>query len=515
MAAALVALLTLAMMVAVEISPQWRQPTQMLVQQLQVASLMVAIAVGGLAISRWYLTSDAPALWVGIALLLYGVIRLGAAELAPFVLAEWDWSQWLAWLRPASQVVMVVLLARATKVVPVASDVSALRLTFLTAILLAGTAALFLAVPALATLVDGGESNPARGYVTVNQLGLMPFAFTALAGTFTWQGYRRRRWLFAWLGLMLFTLALAHVTRVVAPPPLEAGLLGTELLRLVGLLFALYGATWEILYTYSDSSSRLARSEYTAMTAQERILQGQALAEERAHEARSALAAIEGATRTLEHYRDRLPAETQAALSTAVSGEIRRLQRLVTAEETPPERTPFSLAESLSPLVASERARDVEVDVDVPGDLDVIGSPSSTEQVLQALFDNARRYAPGTPVTVRASREDAWIVLRVEDRGPGVPPDQREAVFRRGVRGDHALDVPGNGLGLYVAAKLMRDQHAELWVDERAGGGASFAIALPAAEDDASTSTEDAVQRLQQAGEVIEGSGFSASNRGD
>src|SRR3712207_6129192 len=130
--------------------------------------------------------------------------------------------------------------------------------------------------------------------------------------------------------------------------------------------------------TLFRSSSRVAQSEFRALTADEKIRSAQAAAEERAHEARSALAAIEGATRTLEHYRDRLPQETQAALSTAISGEIRRLQRLVSVEESTGEITEFSLAESLAPIVASERARGVAVDVRVPGHLNVIGRAGAT-----------------------------------------------------------------------------------------------------------------------------------------
>jgi len=366
--------------------------------------------------------------------------------------------------------------------------------------------------PPVATFIDGAQAAAPRQYGVVNDLGIVPYAWTAIGITFAIQGARRRRWLFAWLGLALLCLALGDVARVLAPPPISAGLLSKEVLRLLGMLLALHGATREILYTYRDSSTRLARSEYTAMSAEERIREGQAAAEERAHEARSALAAIEGATRTLEHYRDRLPQETQAALSTAISGEIRRLQRLVSVEESSGEIAEFSLAESLAPIVASERARGVLVDVRVAGDLNVVGRASATEQVIQTLFDNARRYAPGSRMTVRAERDDGWVVLRIEDRGPGVPPEQREAIFQRGVRGDNASDIAGSGLGLYVAAKLMQDQGAELWVDDRPGGGASFAMALTAGSSDR---PEETVERLEQSRQVSDGGGLSATRRRD
>jgi signal transduction histidine kinase len=461
-----------------QVSSTWEQQARQLIQMLQTASFLVAIAVAAIAVSRWYLTSDAPALWIGVAFALYAVVRLGVAELLPLVMTGDGVAVLAGWVRPASQVLLIALLVRAVTMVPVASDITGPRLTLLAAVALVGLAAVMNLAPGVASVIDGAPSQAPRDYGLGSTVGIVPIAFLALAIAYTWRGYERRRWLFGWLGLALLSLAAGDAIRVIAPPPIEAGLLGKELLRLTGLLLVLNGATREILYTYRDSSTRLARSEYTAMTAQERIRVDQALAEERAHEARSALAAIEGATKTLEHYRDRLPPETQAALSTAVSGEIRRLQRLVSIDEAHADVQPFSLARTLAPVVASERARGVMVDVEVPTDLSAVGRTDAVEQVLQTLFDNARRYAPGSAVTVRAEQEGQWVVLRVEDRGPGVPADQRESIFRRGVRGDSAGDVPGSGLGLYVAATLMRDQSGRLWVDERPGGGASFAVAL-------------------------------------
>lgn len=480
---------------------------------LQVASFMVAIAVGGLAFSRWYLTSDAPALWISVALLVYGLARLLVAELLPLVVQGPDFDAFASWLRPAAQVVVILLLIRAATITPVLTRVSGPRLIGGALVLLGLLALVLRFVPPLASLIDGAQAVAPRRYGAVNELGLGPFLLPIVAVAFTWHGWRRRRWLFAWLALLLVCITAGDVLRVTVPPPVEAGLLAKEIMRLLGLLLALIGATREILYAYRDSSTRLAQSEYVAMTAEERIRMGQAAAEERAHEARSALAAIEGATRTLEHYRDRLPPETQEALSTAVSGEIRRLQRLVSVENPESEMAPFSLAESLAPIVASERARGVLVDLRVPGHLNVIGRASATEQVMQTLFDNARRYAPDSRMTVRAEEDDGWVILRIEDRGPGVPPEQREAIFRRGVRGDNAPDVAGSGLGLYVAAKLMQEQGAELWVDERPGGGASFALALPTA--DASGGAEVTIDRFEKRDQVTDAGGFSASRRRD
>jgi two-component system sensor histidine kinase TctE len=102
-------------------------------------------------------------------------------------------------------------------------------------------------------------------------------------------------------------------------------------------------------------------------------------------------------------------------------------------------------------------------------------------QVLRNLLDNARLYAPGSPVDIRAEQRDEWVVLLVEDQGPGVPLPVRKAVFERGRRGPAAEGTQGSGLGLYVASRLMHEQGGDLWVTDRTGGGASFVMSLPAA----------------------------------
>ena len=507
-AAVLVVALTALFSSAPMVSPAAAEETLRLLQLLQMASFLIAVIVGGLALGRWYLTGDMPALWIGAAMLTYGVGRLAVAELAPMVAGPGSGMGWVEWLRPATQLVVVGLLIRAATVVPISARISGPRVAV---VAVGGIAALGIAlrfVPAAAALVDGtagATGTPGASY----GFGVMPATFIALATAFTVQAKRRRRWLFAWLGLLCAALALGEVVRVVAPPPTAAGLLGLETLRLVGLLLALFGGVREILFTYRDSSVRLAQSEYTALTAQERIRAGQAEAEERAHEARSALAAIEGATRTLEHYRDRLPPETQAALSTAVTGEIRRLQRLVSIEQAADPIGEFDVRACLDPVIESERARGAVIEEAVPANLAARGRSGATAQVVQTLFDNARIYAPGTTLTVRVDVEERMAVIRVQDGGPGVPEDERETIFERGRRGRAAGPRPGTGIGLYVAAQLMNDQGGRLWVEDGPGGGASFALAVPLA-----SGAQESVDRVDQAPQIVEERSLRSVDRG-
>lgn len=142
--------------------------------------------------------------------------------------------------------------------------------------------------------------------------------------------------------------------------------------------------------------------------------------------------------------------------------------------------TDFAVAAALASTVTGARARGAGILVDIDEHLHAFGRPSDTGEVVQNLIQNARRYAPGSPVAIRAVREGDRVLVRVEDRGPGVAADVREAIFRRGVRGQHADGVAGSGLGLYVSGQLMREQGGDLWLEDRPGGGAAFVLALPA-----------------------------------
>jgi signal transduction histidine kinase len=284
------------------------------------------------------------------------------------------------------------------------------------------------------------------------------------------RGLRRGHWLFVSFALLLLALGLASVG-------MESDL-GPWAVRLVGLGLALRGALRQLLLDYRDQSASLLSARVSLASAQDRIQASRRRAEEQAHEARSALAAIDGASSTLERYRDRLPPDTRAQLMTAVKGEIRRLQRLVDPAAEPVAA--FEVARVVGPLVAAERARGTLVEERIPARLHAVGRREATADIVRSLLDNARRYAPG-PVVLRAETQPGRVVLRVEDRGPGVAPAERTMILTRGGRGRAARGTPGSGLGLALALELAREQDGDLWVEDREGGGASFALALPAA----------------------------------
>jgi signal transduction histidine kinase len=137
----------------------------------------------------------------------------------------------------------------------------------------------------------------------------------------------------------------------------------------------------------------------------------------------------------------------------------------------------LALNASFEPLTMVPVKRALRLVIDGKAEI-VEADQGRLRQVLHNLLQNARRYAGGN-VTIGAHLQDECVVLRVEDDGPGIPPDERQTIFSRGLRGITAGTEPGSGLGLYISAKLMHAQGGELTVEDSASGGACFVVVLP------------------------------------
>jgi len=102
------------------------------------------------------------------------------------------------------------------------------------------------------------------------------------------------------------------------------------------------------------------------------------------------------------------------------------------------------------------------------------------EQVLVNLLDNAAKYSPpGAPVEINVSCHNNEVLLRISDRGPGIPPDELEHVFDK----FHRVTIPGRvkglGLGLSICKGIVEAHEGRVWAENRAGGGSVFNVALP------------------------------------
>ena len=109
-----------------------------------------------------------------------------------------------------------------------------------------------------------------------------------------------------------------------------------------------------------------------------------------------------------------------------------------------------------------------------------------TLRILGNLIDNALRYSPDDGVVhVTAAREQEWIAMRVVDRGPGVPEEERDRIFEAFYRPRRQTpDAGSSGLGLSIAQRLAELQAGSVCYEPRPGGGSIFTVRLPAVDLD-------------------------------
>jgi signal transduction histidine kinase len=229
-----------------------------------------------------------------------------------------------------------------------------------------------------------------------------------------------------------------------------------------------------------------------AQALQDRIEQDGRFASDVSHELRSPLMTLAASIEVLGNQRDDLPERAQAALDLMVA-DVDRFQQLVEdlleisrfdAGVARLELEEVHLAELVMQAVSHSS------DVDVPVELDaalagvvVHADKRRIVRVIANLLDNARKYGDGA-TSVGLRRVDDGIQIAVEDRGPGVPEEDRQLVFHRFSRGISAGrrgSTDGMGLGLALVAEHVNLHGGKVWVEDRGDGeeGARFVVELP------------------------------------
>lgn len=205
----------------------------------------------------------------------------------------------------------------------------------------------------------------------------------------------------------------------------------------------------------------------------------QSLLANASHELRSPLARLKMAVSMLE---DAAPAQ-RAALRREIHTNIGELDALVEEVLLASRLDASATMEAQQPVallaVAAEEAARVGAVVDGQ-DLMVTGDERLLRRAARNLLENAQRYGGGE-ITVSVLRNTGQVLLRVCDRGPGVPEPFRERIFEPFFRlPGHAERAGGVGLGLALVRQIAHRHGGQVHCLPREGGGSCFELSLPA-----------------------------------
>ena len=245
--------------------------------------------------------------------------------------------------------------------------------------------------------------------------------------------------------------------------------------RLVGSINRMLDRNQESLAARTEAEARVTR-----------------FAAEASHELRTPLATIAGYSEVYLSGASTDPVSVEKQM-TRINGEATRLGRLVESmltitrldNEVSLETEPVDLAEVARAAIADaiHGSPDAEPSMELFGSETVMvnGEEDSLYRMFANLLANAQVHAPGADVAVTVEATGGDAVVTVVDNGPGMPPHVADNAFDRFYRGSPTSDsgTRTTGLGLSIAAGIVKAHDGTIELDTTQGEGATFTIRLP------------------------------------
>jgi two-component system sensor histidine kinase ChvG len=250
----------------------------------------------------------------------------------------------------------------------------------------------------------------------------------------------------------------------------------------------------------TDEIGLLARAvSDMSQSLRQRIDNIEAFAADVTHELKNPLASLRSAVDGLDRVED---PELRSRLTAVAREDVVRLDRLINdiseAARTDAELAratfePVDLGPLIEQLAASWETRRDKGDARIAfarprkESAVVMGKADRLARAISAIIDNAVSFSPRSGlVEIAATHVGDQILVRIDDEGPGVPPEAREAIFNRfhSVRPEGENFGRHSGLGLAIAEAIVKGHDGEIDVQDRddAPSGARFTIRLPAAD---------------------------------
>lgn len=208
------------------------------------------------------------------------------------------------------------------------------------------------------------------------------------------------------------------------------------------------------------------------------------------HELRTPLAAVAAAVEIIQRRRDQLPPQVTEAFA-VLSAKVALFQRMVLdlleisrldGGTAVLDHDLVDIRHLLARMVDLHAANGTPIEIDENVPTHIWGDRRRLAQAVANIFDNASRYAGGVTRVGVTVPEPGWIRMEIDDCGPGIGEDEKDAIFGRFARGTAGVAAgsdSGTGLGLALTAEHVRLHGGRIWVEAPGGGGARMVVELP------------------------------------
>jgi signal transduction histidine kinase len=232
------------------------------------------------------------------------------------------------------------------------------------------------------------------------------------------------------------------------------------------------------------------------------------------HEFRTPLTAIEGYVTLISRHGQRLDQEKLETFAAEIHQATTQLAGMISMLADASRMSDQAIRVSTVPIALASAASDAisrqppdekkRIQTRIDDTLWVLADDERLPLVFSNLISNALKYSgadkPCRVTTRHMTRDDLvaaqrrraleegapedWVMVSVEDEGPGISPDDQARLFQKFVRLQHSLttSVRGTGLGLWICRQYVEAMGGEIWVESRLGHGARFSFILPRVE---------------------------------
>ncbi|MPZ70481.1 MAG: hypothetical protein GEU71_13285 [Actinobacteria bacterium] len=261
----------------------------------------------------------------------------------------------------------------------------------------------------------------------------------------------------------------------------------------VGYMFVIAAFSGYLVEIVRRSERDAARSEAAAKSYKEVDELKSAFVQNISHELRTPLTVIRGASSTLLRRHEDLDEAQRGALLEMVEKHSAHFGRLIQdlldfATTTRGELTVSGTRSDLTDLVRSEADRiqpniTQRIVISSPGEsIPLWCDEAKVKRAIHALLDNASKFSdPGSEIDVVSELRAGVAVLKVIDRGVGIPEEFHDQIFESFFQINPAPegDVAGTGIGLHVAREMIRLHGGDVVVSSAPGVGTTFTVLIP------------------------------------